>query len=244
MSQNPPIIFKNLSKSYSRVMLFENIDVQLDHGEVILLSGINGAGKTTLMRILAGLEKPNAPKKALVDFGYGNQIWKKSRRSLIQQIMYLHQRPYMFEGSVRRNMSLAVSGRLSRKQRNDQINLALQWGMLEGQSDANAKTLSGGQQQRVALARAWLRRCPCLLLDEPITNMDVDSSTRTIKLLHQLKAAGKTILICSHSNHAFEGLIDRHLELRDKKLHDVGKLIFSGNITSINRDIVLDNAVG
>ncbi len=223
------IAFSKITKSFSKTPLLNDVDITLCGGKVILLSGENGSGKTTLLRILAGLLKPDF---AQVHFSAVNESWKQARSRLLDEIMYLHQHPYMFSGSVSRNLALAVPKSMG-KQTKVQIKQALEWGMLTQHASADAKTLSGGQQQRVALARAWLRQSPIMLLDEPIANMDTRSSNRTIKLLHQLKQTNTAILICSHHHQVFDTLVDQHVELVGHRLIESDRISYSGNVAPI-----------
>lgn len=257
MTHYEKITFSKVSKSFSGTPLFCDVDITLRAGKVILLTGENGSGKTTLLRILAGLLKPDFGQVnfSSVNFCLVDEAWKQARKRLLENVMYLHQRPYMFAGSVSRNLALAVpksmTGSMTRSitgamrgQTKTHIDQALEWGMLTQHALANAKTLSGGQQQRVALARAWLRQSPIMLLDEPVANMDTHSSSRTITLLHQLKHANTAILICSHHQRVFDSLIDQHVELVNNRLMDAGTISHIGNVASIHQEASRDNAVG
>ncbi len=208
MTNHGELNFSGITKSFSGAKLLNNVNISLHGGKVLLLTGQNGTGKTTLLRIMAGLEKPQS---GYANFGSTDEKWKRVRKRLLEKVMYLHQHPYMFAGSVYHNLSLALPGSMSANRKKESVSQALDWGLLTAYASAEAKTLSGGQQQRVALARAWLRQAPVFLLDEPITNMDTQSSTRTIKLLHQLKQESTAILICSHNHQVFSGLVDRRL---------------------------------
>ena len=182
------IRYTELGKSFARRRLFEDLSLSLESGAALLLGGENGAGKTTLLRILAGLEKPS---HGLVDFGAGEVAWQRCRKILQRRVMYLHQAPYMFEGSVARNLELALPRGLSKSRRDEKIRRALEWARLNGLSAARAKTLSGGEKQRVSLARAWLRQSKILLLDEPAANMDRESQLRTAALAAQVKGGAR-----------------------------------------------------
>jgi tungstate transport system ATP-binding protein len=207
---------QSLKKRYAKRQVLDQIAFSLQAGQSHLLSGDNGAGKTTLLRILAGLEKPDSLQ---IDLGYGTLNWRNSKTALQRQALYLHQHPYMFDGTVNYNLNYAIAAKLTKQQRQQQIDEALQWADLKLLANAPAKTLSGGEKQRVSLARAWLKRPAVLLLDEPTSNLDQESRLRTLKLLEAFKREGTAMLLASHDPMHFPSLIDQHLHL------DQGKLI-------------------
>ena len=233
MIDNPVIQFTEISKSFSRTKILTDVTVTINGGRIYLLSGENGAGKSTLLKILSGLLTPD---RGSVNFGFHSRSIKRSRKELLRYLMYMHQSPYMFSGSVSKNLSIALNPFKISKHRARDINDALHWAMLSRHKEVPAKSLSGGQQQRVALARAWLRQPPFLLLDEPVTNMDAPSALRTLELLQSLKDAGVGIVISSHNHQFFCEHIDQHLVLSDGRLTSVEDLEYSGNVTSIHRD--------
>lgn len=231
MTNRTVLKFSGLNKSFPGFHLLEDISIALHPGSVVTLRGDNGTGKTTLLRILAGLEKPDSGR---VDFGSGFRDWKKSRKKLLANTMYLHQQPYMFQGTVFRNLALCLPGLFRKQEVYNQVNEALEWGLLTRYAFTNAKTLSGGQQQRVSLARAWLRQSSYLFLDEPTANLDAHSSGRTLELLNQLKQSNVSIVICSHHSHYFKHISHRTIELVDRKLVETSKHRLSDNVTHIN----------
>lgn len=159
--------------------------------------------------------------------------WKSARKKLLRLIMYLHQRPYMFAGTVSQNMALALPRNLNGRKKAQRIREALEWGMLEQHASEQAKTLSGGQQQRLALARAWLRRSRFLLLDEPVSSMDQQSSARTVKLLQRLKSTGTSLVICTHNIQVFDGFVDQRLLLDRGIIQRTGDREYGSNVTSL-----------
>ena len=219
-STNFAIGYRAIDKFFGRRHLLDDVAVSLEGGVAILLSGENGAGKTTLLRILSGLEKP---ARCLVDFNTGDLRaqsvdWLNCRKQLQRKVMYLHQQPYMFEGTVIDNLALALPRTMPKLQRGKKIRRAIEWAHLERHQHARAKNLSGGEKQRIALARAWLRQAKVLLLDEPIANMDRESQTRTVALLRRLKNTRAALMISSHNHEVFTELIDRRLVIENKKL--------------------------
>jgi len=220
------IQFIQIQKSYSKNgfgifnqtkspnIILNNAEIQLKGGECRLLTGKNGSGKSTLLRILAGLLKPNS---AIVNTGLESLTWKKANKLIRQNIMYLYQEPYMFDGTVKRNLAYAV-----RDGKSDyQIEQALKWANLEHRTNTSAKCLSGGERQRVALAQAWLKQPSVLLLDEPTANMDEESRQSTEDLLRKFKDSGTALLIASHDINHFHQTMDKHLLLENGLIIDI-----------------------
>ena len=154
----------------------------------------------------------------MVDAGSGLSSWRRARPALQAQTVYLHQQPFMFDGSVLYNLDYALRHHSDRARRRKQIDMVLHWAGLEPIAHSWAKTLSGGERQRVALARAWLYGPRIMLLDEPSNNLDEQAKRRTIALLASLKAEGIPLLIASHEPEYFEVLADETLQLADGRL--------------------------
>lgn len=210
--------FRQIHQYHGKRPILNGLALRLSQGECCLLTGDNGAGKTTLLRILGGFDQP---KQFEADTGFSLLNWSQYRKRLRDSVLYLHQQPYLFEGSVRDNLHYALPRAVDKAQRQERIRQALHWAGLEHLADTAAKTLSGGEYQRVALARAWLRQPRILLLDEPTANMDKDARLRTIQLLRQLRDDGMALLIASHDPDYFSSLVNQHLHLQDGILQTV-----------------------
>ena len=191
----PLLGYTGISKRFASRTILNSIELELHKGQCHLLLGENGVGKSTLLRIMAGLLKPDA---AMIGFQEQSLSWKKARQLLREQVMYLHQTPYLFDGSVLQNLNYALPPSISRMQKSKSISEVLAWSGLENLVESPAKQLSGGEKQRLALARARLRNAPILLLDEPTSNLDQASRERTLALLSSLKDEGISMLIACH----------------------------------------------
>lgn len=222
------IYFSDIGIRFGHQQVLTDTELEIVSGRCNLLCGKNGSGKTTLLRIIAGLQ---APDSCLVNTGIGKYDWKQYRQQLRQTTVYLHQQPYMFDGDVISNLNFSLNNRLTRKQRIDRIDSALEWAELESIAKNPAKTLSGGERQRVAIARAWLTNPEILLLDEPITSMDQDSRLRTIQLLINLKQQGVALVVTSHDPVHFGALTDTLLQISEGRVH---RLSVSDNVTPIH----------
>lgn len=212
-TQKIRLALSGIQKRFGNRLVLEDAELEISSGECKLLCGENGAGKTTLLRIAAGLEKP---EKGNINTGLGNVSWRRCRKTLQEKIVYLHQQPYLFDGSVMHNLMFALSGKQCNKK--ESAHRALQWAGLEELAHHAAKTLSGGEKQRVALARAWLRNPAVMLLDEPTANMDAPARLRALNLLQQLKEQGLALLIATHDPVQFRNLADACLTLKNGKI--------------------------
>ena len=209
------LVYTQLSKQFAKRTLFSKVSLTLTAGQCILLTGKNGIGKTTLMRILAGLEKPDSCQVAINGNSYS---WRKARNTLQQRMMYLHQQPYMFSGSVYHNLNYALPRQLSKSERQTQIQAISAWAGLDGIMDNNAKSLSGGESQRVAIARARLRKPQALLMDEPTASMDTQSREKALALMQQLCKEGLALLVSSHDPALFADTASHYLHLEQQQL--------------------------
>ena len=212
----PLLLFRGIEKTYAETNILRNVDISLYPGKCILLSGNNGSGKTTLLKIIAGLV---APSRAEIELSGKSHSWKSAIRSIRREIIYLHQQPYLLSGTVESNVSYGLRfTSLNRKQLRESVKEALEWAGLADVAKHQAKTLSGGVQQRVAFTRAWILKPKVLLLDEPMTNMDIESREQACDLLKRMKSEGMSIVLTSHDMNIFDGLIDNHFSLSDGKL--------------------------
>ena len=212
----PLLLFRGIEKTYAETNILRNVDISLYPGKCILLSGNNGSGKTTLLKIIAGLV---APSRAEIELSGKSHSWKSAIRSIRREIIYLHQQPYLLSGTVESNVSYGLRfTSLNRKQLRESVKEALEWAGLADVAKHQAKTLSGGVQQRVAFTRAWILKPKVLLLDEPMTNMDIESREQACDLLKRMKSEGMSIVLTSHDMNIFDGLIDSHFSLLDGKL--------------------------
>lgn len=210
------IDYQNIKLKLGGRAILDGASINLEPNQVILLSGDNGSGKSTLLRVMAGLLKPDSGN--IVCAGDPCQF-SRCQSALLEQVMYLHQIPFMFDGSVKKNLMYA-----HKKGRGDRLKLidqALEWVGMSHMADADAKTLSGGERQRVALARALLRRPRILLLDEPTAHLDAISNAQIGSLLGELKSHTVSMLIASHEPCYLSDLVNVEYKLENGRINQI-----------------------
>ncbi|MFA7343293.1 MAG: ABC transporter ATP-binding protein [Terrimicrobiaceae bacterium] len=164
----------------------EEVRLPAEPGRVTVLFGESGSGKSTFLRILAGLLRPAAGRVV-----FDRQPWLDTGRRLFlppqqRRIGFVFQDYALFPHlTVFRNIACGLAD-LPRATREARVREAMDWLGLNGLADRMPSRLSGGQQQRVALARALVRQPELLLLDEPLSALDVQLRDRLRAELHAL----------------------------------------------------------
>lgn len=213
------IRFVEIYKRYGRQEILSDVSMEIHPGEITLITGANGSGKTTLLRIIAGLDRPDRAGVMLVG---EMRSWRKSRKALRKRSVYLHQRPYLFSGTVLNNLRFALSvNRIKGRDGRRRLDQAIDNFSLHGLLDREARSLSGGEQQRLALGRACLTEPEVLLLDEPTANMDVASRAQFMSMLMRTGNRNQAIVLVSHDIAGLDFRYDHHFDLDDGRLLDV-----------------------
>ena len=157
-----------ITKRFGNVTALNNVSLEIAPGELFFLLGGSGCGKTTLLRCIAGLESPT---KGEIFFGERDVTalpTHKREAAMVFQSYALW--PHM---SVGQNIAFGLEERkVEKKEIQRRVEEALAMVKLEGFAKRDIDQMSGGQQQRVSLARALVVRPKCLLLDEPLSNLD------------------------------------------------------------------------
>ena len=211
---------RNLSKAYHRgnqsVPVLNDINLDVMEGDFLALMGPSGSGKSTLLNLIAGLDKPTSgmlrvggidiaalSESALAD-------WRAANVGFIFQFYNLMPALTAFENI---ELPLLLTP-LSRRERRDQVALALDLVGLTDRKSHYPSELSGGQQQRVAIARAVIVDPTLIVADEPTGDLDRVSAEDILRLLEDLNAhLGKTIIMVTHDQRAAERAHStRHLD--------------------------------
>ena len=227
MTQMPILDVQEISKQFPdySVPAVNFLSLTLNEGELLGLLGPSGCGKTTLLRLIAGFEQPSRGKIFIAGktvAGEGCWIPPEGRNAgMVFQDYALF--PHL---TIADNVAFGLkrqSLRLTVKDIHQRVAEVLS---LVGLSDLGKRyphQLSGGQQQRVALARALAPRPSLILLDEPLSNLDVQVRQRLRhEVRHILKAAGIAAIFVTHDQEEALAISDRVAVMRAGKLEQVG----------------------
>jgi tungstate transport system ATP-binding protein len=193
---------EGVRKSYGSRCVLDIDHLTLHAGESYVLTGDNGSGKTTLLRVLAGLEQ--AKTEACRFEGQAVDLCAYPAW-LREKVIYVHQHPYLFRGSINDNIAYGLKARGIRGgEREARVRQAIAWAGVESLLDVPAQNLSGGERQRVALARARVLHPRLFLLDEPTANLDAEARQQTLRLIRDLCDANSTVVLACHDREIIE----------------------------------------
>ncbi|WP_291636238.1 ABC transporter ATP-binding protein [Clostridium sp.] len=189
------IILNNISKTYGKQKVLDNISFEVKEGELLSILGESGAGKTTILRIIAGLLTPDAGSIFIDNIDVTNHLPEK------RDIGYIFQSPLLFPHmTVEENICFGLEVKKWDKkrmmERTQQLLALLQ---IEGLEKRMPSEISGGQQQRVAIARALAPRPRILLMDEPFSSLDPRLRSEMGELIKKIQhTEGATIIFVTH----------------------------------------------
>ena len=188
----------SLRKCYGSNVVLDIDGLTIVDSRLYTLIGANGAGKSTLLNIMAFLSPPTAGEifyaGKRVDWNHGSV--EEPRR----KVTLLHQSPYLFEGTVHANVAFGLKARgIPGEERRRAVEKVLAIVGLQGFGDRKARELSGGETQRVAMARALVLKPEVLLLDEPLANIDRETTALLETVIASLPAQGTTVVMTTHN---------------------------------------------
>lgn len=206
------IEFRNVTKSFDKTTIIENMNLTIEDGSFTVLVGPSGCGKTTLLRMIAGIG-PATSGQVLMD-GKDITDLEPGKRDVAMVFQNYAIYPTM---TVRGNIEFGLKNRKVPKDERERriLDVARSVGMAE-YLDRKPSTLSGGQRQRIALARAMVKQPKVFLMDEPLSNLDaklrVSMRTELIEMHRQLKT---TFVYVTHDQVEAMSMADR-IVLMDK----------------------------
>ena len=211
---------KEIKKSFTEgEAVLDNISLEISKGEFITLLGSSGCGKTTTLRIIAGLEQPDAGSVWLD----GREVTglEPNQRDVNTVFQNYALFPHM---NVAENIGYGLKlKKVPKSEIRKKVSQMLELVQLEGYERRKPSELSGGQKQRVAIARALVNNPKVLLLDEPLGALDLQlRRAMQIELKHLQKKLGITFIYITHDQEEAINMSDRIAVMRDGRIEQIG----------------------
>jgi zinc/manganese transport system ATP-binding protein len=237
INKSPILKLDNICVNFHEKQVLKDVNVEVNSGEFIGLIGSNGAGKSTLLKVILGILSQT---KGSVSFS--EETGKKTKR----QIGYVPQKIFLDPNIPLRGRDLVALGLdghrfgipLPSKKRKKRVDEMLEAVDALAYADSPIGKLSGGEQQRLLIAQALLTEPKILLLDEPLSNLDIKSAYEVTKLVSKIgKEKGVAVILVAHDMNPLLGVMDKVLYLAD------GKAVM-GKVSEVFRNDVLSNLYG
>lgn len=212
-------VYKIYNPGENQVNALDGVSLTIDRGEFVAIIGQSGSGKSTFMNMIGLLDTPTEGEY------YINGKLVDDLTDDEMSVIRNEEIGFIFQGfnlipslTALENVELPLVYRGMKKDERRKISIAaLEKVGLGSRMDHLPKALSGGQQQRVAVARAIAAAPPVILADEPTGNLDTRSTKDVMKILHQLKDEGRTVIVITHDNEiAMEA--ERVVRIRDGRI--------------------------
>ena len=216
------IELKNVSAGYGKRIIISDVNVEFKKGELTSVVGANGCGKSTLLSVCAGLI-PVMSGEVLVE---GQDISQLKRNSAAKKISYLGQIKSSKSMTVRALVShgrfpyLGYPRKYTQKDY-EKINEAMELAGVSEFSQKLVSELSGGQQQRAHIAMTLAQDTDIILLDEPLTYLDIGYQLEIMELITGLKAMGKTVITVMHDLNQALSCSDRIAVMKEGRVIDL-----------------------
>jgi len=190
------LVIKGLKKRFNNVWAVKNLDLELKAGEIFVLLGPNGAGKTTTLKLIAGLLHPDAGEV----FINGIDIRKEPIKAK-SFIGYIPDEPFIYNKLTGREFINFVAGIFNIKRADYEKGLAELFKKFDVGDwiDELSEGYSHGMKQKVIMCQLFLHNPDLILIDEPLVGLDPKSSKTVRETFLELKEAGKTLFVCTHT---------------------------------------------
>ena len=230
-SPTAPLSIHDMTVAYHRRPVLWDIDLDMPEGKLIGIVGPNGSGKTTLIKACLDLV-PKASGRVMI---YGKPYRKQ--RSLVGYMPQRETVDWDFPVSARDVVTMGLYGRIGwcmpvRRRHREKALEALDRVGIADLADRQISQLSGGQQQRVFLARALAQNADFYFMDEPFAAVDASTEKAIVRILGDLRAAGKTVIVVHHDLHTVREYFDwvLLLNMRMVSFGPTGEVFTSENL--------------
>ncbi|WP_326498388.1 amino acid ABC transporter ATP-binding protein [Clostridium brassicae] len=215
---------KNLTKKFGDNIVFKNLNISVEKGEVLVIIGPSGSGKSTFLRCLNHLEIPD-DGEVFVEGEKLDGKNKKRMREIIEKMGMVFQNFNLFPHmTVEQNI---IEGPITVKKENKNIVIErakklLNKVGLEDKKDVYPSKLSGGQKQRVAIARALAMEPDLMLFDEPTSALDPELVGEVLNVMKELAKEGMTMVVVTHEMGFAREVANRVIFMDDGKIVEEG----------------------
>lgn len=219
------IQLKNLSKCFDQKVIFDNVNLEIATGELVLLTGDSGSGKSTLLNIIGGLERPTSGQ-IIID---NRDILKLKNREradfYLRQIGFIFQDFYLHQQlTVAENIALAGTfANLKSSDAKHKVEMIAKTLNIDSILNHKLDQISGGQAERVCIARALFMSPKIILADEPTNNLDQTNAENVIKILRAIANSMNITVIISSHNPMVNAYADRIIKISQGVIHEVSQ---------------------
>jgi ABC-type Fe3+/spermidine/putrescine transport system ATPase subunit len=217
--KDPLLRIRDVRKSFGDALVLPGLSLDVQEGEFVSFLGPSGCGKTTLLRIIAGFEQPD---RGVVTIGGKDLLSVPAHKRPVNLVF---QRSTLFPHlDVRENIAFGLKlARLRQDEIAERVRWALELVGLPGFERRETSSLSGGQAQRVALARAIVNRPAVLLLDEPLSALDLQIRRQLqVELKDIHRELGSTFVFVTHDQEEAMTMSDRIVLMNEGRIEQAG----------------------
>lgn len=202
----PLLEIRNIETYYGPIMAIKGVSLDVEEADIVTILGANGAGKTTVLRTLSTVLQPTAGQAWIM----GHEVREAPERVRSKLGFYSASTALYPKISPRETLRFfAKVNRYPRKQVTERVEELVHRFGLEEYADTRVEKLSSGMKQKVSIARTVAHDPPVLVFDEPTVGLDVMNALEMVKVIREMRDAGKTILFSSHIMSEVEKLCDR-----------------------------------
>jgi cell division transport system ATP-binding protein len=208
------IQFSDVSKYYENEVAVKDINLSVEKGDMVYITGPSGAGKTTMLKLIYRAEKPDEGSIHVAGWDVG-ELRQKTIPYLRRHIGVVFQDfRLLLNRTIFDNIALAlrIHGFHPKEVKEDVLEVLKEIGLKHKANDF-PQHLSGGEQQRVVIARAMVKKPTVLLADEPTGNLDPDTASVIMNLFRTINARGTTVVIATHHSELFSNTGRRVIHL-------------------------------
>ncbi|HEY9737061.1 MAG TPA: cell division ATP-binding protein FtsE [Trichocoleus sp.] len=214
------VALQGVSKTYANGSIaLRNVDLQINKGDFLFVTGPSGSGKSTLLKLLYGQERPTTG--SIIVSGEDISRLRGDNLAMLRRRIGVVFQDYKLipRRTVAENVAFVLWAQgFTRKEIHRRLWPTLKMVGLQGKAQCFPDELSGGEQQRVSIARAVVSTPPLLLADEPTGNLDPDNSMQVIRILKKLNSIGITVIVTTHDEQLVRMSNNPVVQLREGNL--------------------------